>query len=166
MNTRTSTILIAGALIAAASTLSAQAADQDPTAREAKPVTLHEAQESDWFARERILGSTSFAPVPFPVPPAAPAARAMAVKPITLHQAEESDWFARERALGSGTFAPVPFPIRPAAPVVASSSRPAPTSQTADNKWWTQEQALDDGHVWPLPSASNAETVHPTNASR
>ena len=113
MNTRTSTILIAGVLIAAASTLSAQAADQDPTAREAKPATLHQAQESDWFAREQ--------------------------------------------ALGSGTFAPVPFPVRPAAPVVASKSGPAPT-QTADNKWWTLEQALDDGHVWPLPSTSNART--------
>jgi hypothetical protein len=157
MNTRTSTILIAGALIAAASTLSARAADQDPTASEAKPTTLHQAQESDWFARERALGSTTFAPVPFPVRPAAPVKRAAAVKPTTLRQAEESDWFARERALGSGSFAPVQFPVRPAAPVVASKSGPAPT-QTADNKWWTLEQALDDGHVWPLPSTSNART--------
>jgi hypothetical protein len=153
MNTRTSTILIAGALIAAASTLSAQAADQDPTASVAKPATLHQAEESDWFAREQALGSGTFAPVPFPVRPAAPV---VAVKSATLHQAEESDWFAREQALGSGTFAPVPFPVRPAVAVVAAKSGPAPTSQTADNNWWTLEQDLDDGHVWPMPSASNA----------
>jgi hypothetical protein len=116
MNTRTSTILIAGALIAAASTLSAQAADQDPTAREAKPATLHQAQESDWFARERALGSGTFAPVPFPVRPAAPVVAAKS-RPAPTSQTADNNWWTQEQALDDGHVWPIPS---------ASNARTAP----------------------------------------
>ena len=46
----------------------------------------------------------------------------------------------------------------PAAPSVAAKSPPVPGSRTANNGWWVQERALDDGHVFPTPTASISGT--------
>jgi hypothetical protein len=136
MNIRTRTILMAGALIAAAATAGAQAADQDA-----------------FFQRQREITDGYY-----PQYNVKPTARMS--KPATLHQAQEDEWLNRERAMGSGVVAPVPFPVPGTAPAATAS---ASSTQTAQNQWWTEERALDDGHVWPVPSASTSGSFASVN---
>ena len=77
MNTRTRTILIAGALAASASSLGSQAADQDA-----------------YFARQMALGSGS------PAPQAVVASRP--VLPETARQLQRDQDFGRQVTMGSG----------------------------------------------------------------
>jgi hypothetical protein len=127
MNTRTRKTLIAAALIAATFAVSAHAADQDaffeqqremtegykppytihPTARQAKPATLHQVQENDWLTQERTVGSGAVGPVPFPVPPAAPVVAAKS-RPVPTSQTADNKWWVRERALDDGHAFPTP----------------------------------------------------------
>jgi hypothetical protein len=123
MSTRIRTIVIALALAVPA--LSSQAADQSAyfdqqrqitdgyyPVEDAQPApdraeTPHQAAEEKWLASQIAVGSTSFAPIPFPVPSAAP--QATKLKPATSHQAAEDNWLAAERNEESGNVAPVPF---------------------------------------------------------
>ena len=96
MNTRTRTILIAGALAASASSLGSQAADQDA-----------------YFARQMALGSGS------PAPQAVVASR-----PVLPETARELQWdkdFARQMALGSGS--PAPQAVVASRPVLPETAR-------------------------------------------
>ena len=90
MNTRTRTILIAGALAASASSLGSQAADQDA-----------------YFARQMALGSGS------PAPQAVVASRP--VLPETARQLQRDRDFARQMALGSGDGNLLPDVVPPGA---------------------------------------------------
>src|ERR1700682_3453237 len=127
MSNRTKTLLMAGALIAATSALSSQAADQSaffdqqrqitdgfypqytvqPTPALQKPQTARQVAESRWLDLERAQGSTSVAPVPFP-PPSAVAATTRATRE-TAHQVAEDNWLTKERNETDGNVAPVPF---------------------------------------------------------
>jgi hypothetical protein len=42
----------------------------------------------------------------------------------------------------------------PQADAAAETSRASKPARTLDRNWWEEERALDDGYVWPLPSAS------------
>jgi hypothetical protein len=137
MNTRTRTILLAGALVAAASSLGAQAADQ-----------------SAFFAQQRQITDgyyPQYTVVPTP-------ARS---KPAAAHTLAEDQWYGRERAQGSGSVAPVPFPVpdalatpknRPASAstTVSANSRPASAHTLAEDNFLTQERNETDGNVAPV----------------
>ena len=128
MNTR-NRILIAGALIASASALGAQAANQDA-----------------FFDQQRQI-SDGYYPQ-YTVHPTARSA-----KPATLHQSEEDDWLTRERAMGSGIAAPVPVPVPSTKPITGANSEPTPTARTANNSWWAQERDRDDGYAFPAAAS-------------
>jgi hypothetical protein len=118
---------MAGALIAATSALSSQAADQSdffaqqrqitdgyyprytvqPTPARQKPETAHQVAEGRWLEQERAAASTSVAPVPFPPP--APVAASTRSSRETAHQAAEDKWLTQERNETDGNVAPVPF---------------------------------------------------------
>ena len=100
MNTRASTLVIAAAL-AAATALNSQAADRE--------LTPHQKAESDWLAAQIAVGSTSFAPIPFPVP-APKAAPARNMRPATPYEQAENDYLTKERDLTDGNLTPIQPP--------------------------------------------------------
>ena len=157
MNTPTKSILIAGALVAAVSTVSSQAADQSafftqqqemsdgyypqytvPAEKPKMPETARQARE-DAFLDKQLQITDGYYPQ-YKVYPTARQAR-----PETLHQAQEDEWFARERALGSTSVKPVPFPV-PHDAASASKALPVATAQVED-KQWDEERAESDGYT-------------------
>jgi hypothetical protein len=137
MNTRTKTIFMAGALVAALSALNSQAADQSA-------FFATQMQISDGYYPQYTVQPTN--------------AR---TKPESAHQIAEDTWLGRERAMGSGVAAPVPFPV-PVSPVaVATRSQPASEIKTAENKWLTSERNETDGNVAPVPFAVTAFPATP-----
>ena len=139
MNSRTKTLVMAGALLAATFAASSQAADQ-----------------SDYFAQQRQI-TDGFYPQ-YAVQPTP--ARA---KSETARQTAENEWFERERAQGSGFVAPVPFPV-PHPTAVASNAKPATQRQAAEDTFLTKERNETDGNVAPVTFTSGSSlsaTVSP-----